>query len=284
MSILLLKYFREYVIIYSLKYKTTHERIPMTPREFKRLQLLKLAEQKVKPHQKISNTFIENVISKNNASAIKTVYYLASILEDMDLQNIQDDKIVGITINTKEMLKYTEMTMPEIKRNIKAMQETSITFVDEVQDIIEGMSLLPRYKIIAGKHRIEIDIYSRIGKMIIDVKKNYTFINTKTLMSLKSKHSLRLLPVLNKIAQYSDNIGKRKKYELEDLNDLFGTAYKRLQDIERFILVPVKEELDMNSKLTFLHEINFDNFDVGRPKATTITIDVVDNSGSLFAN
>ena len=163
------------------------------------------------------------------------------------------------------------------------MQETSITFVDEVQDIIEGMSLLPRYKIIAGKHRIEIDIYSRIGKMIIDVKKNYTFINTKTLMSLKSKHSLRLLPVLNRIAQYSDNIGKRKKYELEDLNDLFGTAYKRLQDIERFILVPVKEELDMNSKLTFLHEINFDNFDVGRPKATTITIDVIDNSGSLFA-
>ena len=255
----------------------------MTPREFKRLQLQKLAEQKVKPHQKISNTFIENVISKNNASAIKTVYYLASILENMDLQNIQDDKIVGITINTKEMLKYTEMTMPEIKRNIKAMQETSITFVDEVQDIIEGMSLLPRYKIIAGKHRIEIDIYSRIGKMIIDVKKNYTFINTKTLMSLKSKHSLRLLPVLNRIDQYNDNIGKRKKYELQNMNNLFGTAYKRLQDIERFILVPVKEELDMNSKLTFLHEINFDNFDVGRPKATTITIDVIDNSGCLFA-
>lgn len=33
----------------------------------------------------------------------------------------------------------------------------------------------------------------------------------------------------------------------------------------------------------FIYEIKFDNFDVGRPKATSITIDVIDNSGSLFA-
>ncbi len=256
----------------------------MTPRELKRLQAQKLAEQKVKPHQKISNTFIENVINKNNANAIKTVYYLASILEkETDLLDTPDTKLKTVIIDTKQMLKYTEMNLPEIKRNIKAMQETSITFVDEKENIEEGMSLLPRYKIIPGKHKIEIDIFYRIAKMIIDVKKNYTFINTKTLMNLKSKHSLRLLPVLNKINQYSDNVGKRKKYELEDLNDLFGTKYKRLKDIERKILDPVKEELDMNSKLTFTYEINFLNFEVGRPKAYTITIDVIDNSQSLFA-
>ena len=68
-----------------------------------------------------------------------------------------------------------------------------------------------------------------------------------------------------------------------DLNDLFGTKYRNLYDIQRKILAPVKEELDMNSKLTFIYEIKFDNFDVGRPKATSITIDVIDNSQSLFA-
>jgi plasmid replication initiation protein len=252
----------------------------MTPREFKRLQLKKLEEQKLKPHQKISNTFIENVIIKNNSSAVKTVYYLASILENIDL----DDNLLSITIDTKQMLKYTQMTMPEIKRNIKAMQETSITFLDEVNNTIEGMSLLPRYKIIPGKNKIEIDIYSKIAKMIIDVKKNYTFINTQTLMNLKSKHSLRLLPILFKISQYSDNVAKRKTYELDDLNDLFGTSYRNFYDIQRKILEPVKEELDLNSKLSFLHEINFDNFDVGRPKAVSLTIDIIDNSRSIFAN
>lgn len=254
------------------------------PSEFKKLQAKKLAEQKVKPHQKISNTFIENVINKNNASAIKTVYYLASILEqETDLQDTPEVKLKTVTIDTRQMLKYTEMNLPEIKRNIKAMQETSITFIDEKENIEEGMSLLPRYKIIPGKHKIEIDIFYRIAKMIIDVKKNYTFINTKTLMNLKSKHSLRLLPLINKINQYDDNVGKRKKCDLDYLNNLFGTKYRNLYDIQRKILAPVKEELDMNSKLTFLYEINFDNFDVGRPKATSITIDVIDNSKSLFA-
>lgn len=256
----------------------------MMPSEFKKLQAKKLAEQKVKPHQKISNTFIENVINKNNANAIKTVYYLASILEkETDLQDTPEVKLKTVTIDTRQMLKYTEMSLPEIKRNIKAMQETSITFIDEKENIEEGMSLLPRYKIIPGKHKIEIDIFYRIAKMIIDVKKNYTFINTKTLMNLKSKHSLRLLPLINKINQYDDNVGKRKKCDLDYLNNLFGTKYRNLYDIQRKILAPVKEELDMNSKLTFLYEINFDNFDVGRPKATSITIDVIDNSKSLFA-
>lgn len=255
----------------------------MTPAEFKRQQLKKLQEQKIKPHCKISNTFIENVINNNNASAIKTVYYIATVLEDMELEKYQDNELVTVFIDTKQMLKYTEMSLPEIKRNIKAMQETSITFVDETLDIIEGMSLLPRYKMIPGKHKIEIDLFSKIAKMVIDVKRNYTFINTKTLMNLKSKHSLRLLPVLNRISQYSSNVAKRKKYYLDDLNDLFGTKYKKLSEIERKILVPVKNELDMNSKLTFIYEVNFESFEVGRPKATTITIDVIDNSGSLFA-
>lgn len=255
----------------------------MTPREFKRQQLEKLQNQKIKPHRKISNTFIENVVNNNNASAIKTVYYLATVLENMSLDTYEDNQLVNILLDTKQMLTYTEMTLPEIKRNIKAMQETSISFIDENEDIIEGMSLLPRYKIIPAKHRIEIDLFSKIAKMVIDVKRNYTFINTKTLMNLKSKHSIRLLPVLNRISQYSDNVAKRKKYYLEDLNDLFGTKYKRLVDIDRKILEPVKNELDMVSKLTFIYEINFESLEVGRPKATTITIDVIDNSGSLFA-
>ena len=250
----------------------------MMPSEFRKKKLKELEAQKVKPHQKISNTFIENTVAKNNASAIKTLFYLASILEKIDQSKVKDDKIVGLIISTRHMLQYTEMTMPEIKRNIKAMQETSITFIDEKEDTIEGMSLLPRYKIIHGKSKIEIDLYGRIAKMIIDIKSNYTFINTKTLMSLRSKHSLRLLPVLNMIAGFDADIPKRKHYDLMALNDLFGTKYKRLVDLQRKILEPIKEELDQNSELTFLHEINFDNFGKGRPKAINITIDLIDNS------
>jgi len=256
----------------------------MFPSKAKKLNLEKLKRQKVKPHQKIANTFIENAIIKSNASAIKTLFYLASILERADLDKIKDDRIVGIVLDTKEMLKYTEMTMPEIKRNIKAMQQTSVTFEDEKEGITTGMSLLPRYEIIHGKSKITLDLYGRIARMIIGVKSNYTYINTKTIMHLKKAHSMRLLGVLNMIAGFDDDVAKRKRYDLDELNELFGTKYKRLVDIDRYVLATVKKELDLNSKLSFLYEINFDNFGKGRPKAIDITIDLIDNNVNLFSS
>jgi len=254
----------------------------MLPNKVRKLQAEKLKEDKLKPHQKIANNFIENAIIKSNASAIKTIFYLASILERAELDKIKDDKIFGLVIDTKEMLKYTEMTMPEIKRNILAMQQTSITFEDEKEGIITGMSLLPRYEIIHGRSKITLDLYGRVARMIIGVKSNYTYINTKTIMHLKKAHSMRMLGILNMIAGFDDNVAKRKRYDLGDLNELFGTKYKRLVDIQKWILEPVKAELDLNSKLSFLHEINFDNFGKGRPKATNITIDLINNNGNLF--
>jgi hypothetical protein len=77
-------------------------------------------------------------------------------------------------------------------------------------------------------------------------------------------------------------VAKRKTYDLNDLNGFFGTKYKKFNDIERKILIPVKEELDANSKITFIYETDYDYFDVGRPKAISITIDVVEIAPRLF--
>jgi len=249
----------------------------MTVAEFKRKQKEKLASLKSKPFQKISNNFINNTIVSSNANAIKTIYYLASTIEKFGQLEKQADKaLLDITIDTREMLKYTEMTLPEIRRNLKAMQETSITFINEEEGIEEGINLLPLYKFVYGKYQIKVSIFVQIAKMIVDVKKNYTFLNTKELMRLKSKHSLRLLPLLNTIAGYDEEVGKRKRMTLEELNEFFGTKYKRLLEIEKKILIPVKEELDNNSKLSFIYDINFESLGKGRPRAKNITINVIE--------
>lgn len=250
----------------------------MLPSKFKREKLDNFT---VKPYQKISNTFIENAINHSNANAIKVIFYLASLLEKNDI-NLNID-LTTLIIDTKQMLKYTDITSSEVRRTLKAMQQTSISFIND--DLHEELmiNLLPYINFNWGKNTVEIKLFNKISSLIIDVKKNYTFIDTRTLMNLKNKHSLRLLPILNMLNQYSSNVGKRKIYNLEDINYIFGTNYKRLQDIQRKILEPVKEELDLNTKLTFAYQMNFDNFGKGRPRATTITIDLIDNSNSLFA-
>jgi len=257
----------------------------MLPSEWKRLQKEKLEKAKLQPHKRISNNFIENAIQNNTVGAIKTVYYLAALIEKIDqFSQGQELGLLKLDIDTREMLKFTELSLPEIRRNLKAMQETSITFINEEEDWEEGINLLPYYKFIYGKNKIEVQIFKKIADLIIDVKKNYTMIDTRSLMRLKSKHTLRMLPLLRKIENYSKDVAKRKKMELDDFNQFFGTSYKKLSDVQRFILDPVKEELDLNSKISFIYEVNFIQLEKGRPKAHNITIDVIDNSGILFAN
>ena len=51
--------------------------------------------------------------------------------------------------------------------------------------------------------------------MIIDVERNYTYLNTKQMMNLKSKHSIRMLGLLNKID--SNDIKARDKRTLDQI-------------------------------------------------------------------
>ena len=243
---------------------------------------------KPKVHQKIANTFIDNAISRSNFSSLKTLYYLSTVLETTDLNNIKNEKIIGIKIDKREMLKFTELTADTIVKTVKQMQETAITFIDyddENNQIIEGMSLLPRYRFVPNKNVIELDLYVRIAKMIVDVKKNYTPINIKDLMLVRNAHSLRLLALLCRILNYDKDVARRKRMNLDELNMLFGTNHKTWTDIERKILKPIKEDLDANSKISFVYEANFDKMGKGRPGFINVDIDAISKhapQGKLF--
>jgi hypothetical protein len=254
-----------------------------TAKNIAKMKKEKLEASKTKVHQKISNTFIESALQNNNAHALKTIYYLASAMETVkDLDKLDNNKLLTIKFDTREMLKYTEMSLPNIKKNMEAMQKTSITFYDDKKELIRGRNLLPAYDFYYGKHTVEVKLFVEIAKLIMDVKRDYSIINTKALMKFKSKHTLKMLPLLIRIANFSENVAKRKIYELDELNTLFGTSYKKFYDIERYILRLIKEELDAHSKLSFIYETNYDYFDAGRPKAVSITIDVIENQPRLF--
>jgi len=246
----------------------------MTRAEWKRKKKEELEAQKketkAKPIQKINNSFIENVIHDSNVTALKTVWYLSSILEEVDITK----DMVTVTIDLRKMLNYTNLNAQDIRQNFKNMQKTSITFINEEEEWEEYITLIPRVEFEWGKNIIHIDIYSKIVTLIIDVRKRYTLLNTSELMKLKKKHSLRLLPILNMLKNNDEETKGKKLYRLDELNELFGTNYKNLTDIERNILLPAKEELESHKLQSFKHEINFDNLGKGRPKAMSITLEL----------
>ena len=240
-------------------------------------------KKKPRVHTKIANTFIENAIADSNVNALKTIYYLSTILETVDMQSMKDEKIIGICIDKREMLKYTEMSAPTLQKTTKEMQKTSITFIDEKDNIVEGMSLLPRYKFVPNKNIVELDLYVRIAKMIIDIKKNYTMMNIKEIMKLRKPHSVRILALLNRISTYENNdeneleAPDKKIMTLNELNSFFGVNYISWNEFERSLLKQVKEELDAHSIRSFTYEANYEILGRGRPSFKDITIDVIDN-------
>ena len=233
---------------------------------------------------KIKNQLVEAFVKKSNLTALKILFYLAK-----DCSMTPEAESTKITLNTKQLCEYCNIDEKTLKRNVKQMTETSMSFTDEFGESF--MSVIPKAKFnYSGK--LEILIFREVLGMVIDVKNKYTTIDAEQIMKLSSKHSVRMLMLLEMIANFhrleedpNDSekkirieLPKRKIYELEELNLLFGTSYKRLGQFETEILKTVKEELDNTSKLSFLYDIEYDKKPEtkGRPKAVRVIIDILE--------
>lgn len=203
-----------------------------------RLRQMEEEKKKPLPMRKISNDFLLNTIEKNNTSTLKTMFFLATILREMGLEKYTDDDLVQIEINKKEFQDYTMISDNTLRRNIKQMQQTSITFIDSENNTQSGVSLLPKYEILFGKNIIKLKIFGNIAKMIIDVEKNYTFMNVKNVMKLDSKHSIRMLGLLNNLDSYSILPNDKKTLDqirdnLELINNPDYAKYVEQEDLVR---------------------------------------------------
>ncbi len=255
----------------------------MLPSTYKKMKMEKLKAEKQRVHTKISNTFIESAIKNNSLAVLKTIYYVAAKVRELkEFDEVGELDLLRVEFSANEFFKETGIKPIDISRNLKKIQETSISFINEKEKYVEGIALVPYFKYMYGKNKVAIHIYKRIADLIVAVQQNYSFVNTQMLMNLKSKHTMKFLPLLMRISQYSDKVGKRKHMTLGEVNEFFGTNYTSLNLATKYIFEPVKRELDQNSKISFLYETEFELLGAGRPKATGITIDVINQDNNLF--
>ena len=220
---------------------------------------------------KVKNDLVESFVKQNNLTALKILFYIA-----YDCEKIPNTDIIEIKMSTKDICEYCKVDIKTIIRNLEQMQKTSISWTDEKSKSF--VSVLPKCYVEYGGI-IKITMFREVIQMIVDVKSKYTSINTEQLMKLKSKHSVRMILILEMINGFDEDIPKLKRYDFDELNLIFGTKYKRLGQFEQEILKKVKEDLDTNSKLSFVYEVNYDKdfHTVGRSKAVGITIYLKDN-------
>ncbi len=241
----------------------------MTPLQYKKQQLAK----ENKNNTSVSNALVESFVNKNNVVALKILFYISKGKLDP-----QETELVKFKIDCKNLCSYCNIDMQTLRRNLKQMTETSLTFVEEGK-YEEYISVIPKVKNVYGGH-IEFSMFNKVLKLIQEVENKFTVIDLTNLMKLKSKHSIKMIQLLEMIQGFSKNVAKRKYYSLEELNGLFGTKYKTLYEFERRILKNTKAELDEVSNLTFTYSKKMDKEDIGtagRPKAIGLYIELLDN-------
>lgn len=226
---------------------------------------------------------LEAYVKNSNLVALKTLTYIAKS-DKIDVEKIhtlEDSELVFAKISTKDLMDYCEVSKQTLDRNIKKMTETSIkvqydkkhTYIDKKHTYI---NLLPWAEFNYDGF-IEVRIFAGILKLTHALE-SYAMFDVKTMASLKKAHSIRMLMLLERINNFGTNVAKRKRYNLEELNEMFDTKYKTIPEFIRAVLKPAKAELDEKSKLTFLFEQRKDKEErtVGRAKVVEVVIDLIE--------
>lgn len=225
---------------------------------------------------KVSHDMLESYVKEMNVSALKVLMYVAkSDKIDVELiHSFDDTEIIKSRISIKDVCNYCNIAPDTLHSHLKKMSETSIKIVTKKG---KGyINILP-YCMANYDGYLDVQIFAGILKMTHALTA-YSLVDASTFASLKKPHSIRMLMILNRINSFGTNVAKRKRYTLEQLNEMFDTNYKTIPEFNRRVLKVVKAELDENSKLTFLYEQRKDKEErtVGRAKVVEVIIDLIE--------
>lgn len=225
---------------------------------------------------------IHSFIKNNNIIGLKIAILLSGARDKIDYD--EDNRVC---FDVDELCNIINTDRTKLSKQLKSITETKYSFIDVNGDIVHTTPIhTTRYT--RDNKKLYISVSSEARKLFTELGKGkYQFskqVNSDNLMELKNKHSIRMQLFLEMINDYSDRVAKRIKLTLEDANDYFGVNYRNWYDFEQKILKPVKSEIDLSNKLSFVYQFDKNTNGIGRPGITEITIDLIDNSGNLFAN
>lgn len=214
--------------------------------------------------------------------AFKILFYLANLkIEKIENIAFKEEIIKFNRLKIKEIIKKTNITKKTLMRNLQNLQRTSIKFVNIEEQKVSYVSVVPKFEIINEKE-VNIHIYSEVLKLIQNVKRYFTPINLEELLKIKNKNAIKLYLLLQYIKNFDKNVAKRKHYNLDELNELFGTNYKSFTHFNKYVLEPAIKELrnfGLNPIIT--KKQDYTSRGRGRKKLMELSLNLVNFSAHL---
>jgi len=234
----------------------------------------------------ISNPFLEAFVKNNDLVSFKVLLYIAKAKIDatVAIEKLEDKQTYKIPLNLMGISKYLNLDIRTIRNAISKLNSTSINYrrIVDGKDKETFINLLPAGEINYTDDTLDVWVFGELLKQIYATTK-YSYVQAKNFIQLTSKHSIRMLLLLERINNFGENVPKRKRYELDELNKMFGTRWKTYSDFEKKVLIPAKKDLDTHSAMSFEYIKNKEKIKLkGRARIVAITIDLIKNQPSLF--
>ena len=225
----------------------------------------------------LANNLFQAFIQKNNIIGLK----IAIILSGAKSQ-IKYNENNQVKLDVDKLCEIIKCTRKELSTNLKKTTDIFFRYVT-AEGNAGGTHPIHTYEYANNNKALILEISSPAKEIFTKLGKGqYSFskANADNLMSLRHKHSLRMQMLLELISNF-DTV-KRKRFTLEEMNGYFGVNYANYYELDRKILKPVKEEIDRNSKLTFIYEFSTIKQTKGQPKINEVVIDLIKTEPTLF--
>ena len=231
----------------------------------------------------LANSLFLAFIKKNNLVGLK----LAILFSGARMQINYDEKN-RVKFDVETLCDLLQVSKRQLSAHLKTVATVHFTYITE-DGGRGGTTPIHSYEYVNRNKDIYIEVSSKAKALFTELSKDkYTFnqANAANLMSLQHKHSLRMQLLLEQINNFDDDIAKRKRYTLEQLNGYFGVNHRNYYDFETKILKPAQAEINSTSKLGFIYELIDDKpSGTGRPKIKEVVIDLIEQKniqGRLF--
>lgn len=155
-----------------------------------------------------------------------------------------------VVVPLREVMLGDEATNYTVVKN--ALRSLMSKFVEyEDDEVYRAHQIVNDVDVSKVKGRAVIEVNKSVWVAIMDFSKGYSLIDIETSRRLKSRYSLRILPLIsNKKDPVTISIDDlRKQWKLED-------RYKLTKDFVRNTIAVAKEELDRVSPWTFTYILN----------------------------
>ena len=181
---------------------------------------------------------------------------LLQVAKTLQERDIYSRKMQDTTVNysARELAsKIGVVDLRHLRGVVRSLQRCIMSFKNLEENWEMDVNIFSRGQYFAGGE-IEIKLDEYMIQFFKQLNDNYTKLNIKEIVQLKSKYSIRIYEFARKLQFIRAPHKKEIVYSLDEFQKMVGSSYKTWQHLEEKVLVPAKKEINSETHIYFNYE------------------------------